>query len=116
MHAAEPSKTAQSDKFSDQHIRECSQHKHLLWQCHLNSADSDRVKLTSMPVSIHGIRSCCSQIVEQAETMTTGGIIGTGYHPSWACMMPRGPDCTESIAYLQSCSIVWIHIPSWYFV
>ena len=116
MHAAEPSKTAQSDKFSDQHIRECSQHKHLLWQCHLNSADLDKVKLTSMSVSIHGIRSCYSQIVEQAETMTAGGIIGTGYYPSWACMMPRGPDCTESIAHLQSCSIVWIHIPSWYFV
>ena len=40
MHVAKPSKKAQSDNFSDEHICECSQHKHLLWQCHLNSADS----------------------------------------------------------------------------
>ena len=76
----------------------------------------DRVKLTSMSVSIHGIGGCYGQIVEQAETMTARGVIGTGYHSSWACMMPRGPDCTESIAHLQSYSVVWVHIPSWYFV
>ncbi len=69
-----------------------------------------------MSVSIHGIRSCYGQVVEQAETMTAGGIIGTGYYPSRACMMPWGPDCTESIAHLQSYSVAWKHIPSWYFI
>lgn len=58
--------------------------------------------LTSMPVCIHRIGSCYGKVVQQAEAMAASWVIGAGYHPCGACMMPRRTDHAEGISHLHT--------------
>ena len=61
-----------------------------------------------MPVGVHCIGSCYGNVVQQAEAMAANWVIGTGYYPCGACMVPRRPYGTEGISHLHTCSALFI--------